>query len=636
MRVALLIASIVSSVLLAVLPAHSQSRLALVIGNSAYRNAAPLPNTQNDATDIAASLQRLGFSVKTLHNATFDDMRRALLQFGHDARGSDMAVIYFAGHGMEIGGENWLIPVDAELRSDRDAENEATSLKSVMLQVANAARLGLVILDSCRDNPFAAQMQRASRPRAVERGLARVEPTDNVLVAYAAKDGTVASDGRRRNSPFTAALPNNLETPGIEIRFLLAAVRDEVLAVTNGQQQPFVYGSLSRQAIYLNPPAQSERLAGAPPNLPPPLTEAERAWAAVQANPSVAALEAFVRRFGDSFFADLARVRIEELKRTQTAVAPQAQNTVPSPTPPPTPVAPQSASPTGEPCGSRAVVLLDPCLQPQEPPSQQAAIPSPTAGLLPSLHDPRERAERERAERQRIEAEQAEHAKAERDRIAHEQAERERLARLEQARLEEERIRREQADQPKIDAQSAVSGDLVALARPTEIASQPSSPVSGGALVRAMKIELKRVGCYSGPVDDEQLNDVTKAAMRKFSRYAKFALISDEASTDLLEAIHAKPARVCPLSCDAGTEIRGNKCVVIKPSAPLKPTTRPRDETRPSPRQQTADQKAPQPNDASRGLGGGGKSGETIFLGNQRCRLGGPGGGARREHVLCD
>jgi hypothetical protein len=143
-----------------------------------------------------------------------------------------------------------------------------------------------------------------------------------------------------------------------------------------------------------------------------------------------------------------------------------------------------------------------------------------------------------------------------------------------------------------------------------------------------MKIELKRVGCFSGLVD-EQLNDETKAAVRKFARYAKLALISDEASTDLLEAIHAKPARVCPLSCDAGTEIRGNKCVVIKPTAPPKPTTQPRDQTRPSPPQQTADQKAQQPDNASRRLIGQG----TIYLGNQRCRLGGL---SQRDRVLCD
>jgi Caspase domain len=335
MRVIMLILSFIFFTVPGATPGHAQNRVALVIGNSAYRNVTALPNPQNDATDIASSLQRLGFAVRLLHDATFDGMRRALLQFGRDAQGADMAVVYFAGHGMEIGGENWLIPVDAELRSDRDAENEAVSLKSAMLQVANAKSLGLVILDSCRDNPFAAQMQRVTRTRAVDRGLARVEPTDNVLVAYGAKDGTVASDGRGRNSPFTAALLNNLEKAGVEIRFLLASVRDEVLAATNRQQQPFVYGSLPRQEIYLKPPVKAEN-ATASPSVQQQLTEAERAWAEVRAGQNLTALEAFVRRFPDSFYADLARVRIEELKKN--TVARQTQEATPS-------VAPASNAP---------------------------------------------------------------------------------------------------------------------------------------------------------------------------------------------------------------------------------------------------------------------------------------------------
>ena len=127
------------------------SRVALVIGNGAYQKVETLPNPPNDATDIAASLGRLGFSVRTLTDARFEDMRRGLIEFGREAREADMAVVFFAGHGMEIGGENWLIPVDAELRNDTDAENEAISLRAVMLQVANARGLGLVILDACRD-----------------------------------------------------------------------------------------------------------------------------------------------------------------------------------------------------------------------------------------------------------------------------------------------------------------------------------------------------------------------------------------------------------------------------------------------------------------------------------------------------
>jgi hypothetical protein len=236
-------------------------RVALVIGNSAYRNVPVLPNPVNDAADVAAALGRLGFAVTLFTNASFDEMRRGLIAFGHDAAGADMAAVYFAGHGMEINGDNWLIPVDAELKKDIDAANEAVSLGSVMLQVSNTSSLGLVILDACRNNPFAAKMQRALALRAAIRGgFGRIEPVGNVLVAYAARDGTTALDGDGRNSPFTAALLHNIETPGVEITFMFRNVRDDVMETTGNEQQPFVYGSLSRRAIYLvGPPSSADQ-----------------------------------------------------------------------------------------------------------------------------------------------------------------------------------------------------------------------------------------------------------------------------------------------------------------------------------------------------------------------------------------
>src|SRR5262249_21276486 len=142
-------------------PANSQGRVALVIGNSNYRHVPSLANTPNDAQDIATLLQRLGFSVDRVDDGTFDAMRRGLLEFSRKARGTEMAIVYFAGHGIEVRGENWLIPVDAELKTDMDAEQEAISLRSVMLTVSTASRLGLVMLDACRNNPFAVTMQRS-------------------------------------------------------------------------------------------------------------------------------------------------------------------------------------------------------------------------------------------------------------------------------------------------------------------------------------------------------------------------------------------------------------------------------------------------------------------------------------------
>jgi hypothetical protein len=209
-------------------------------------------------------------------------MRRGLIAFGRDAAGADMATVYFAGHGMEISGENWLIPVDAELKKDSDAENEAVSLRSVILQVSNTLSLGFVILDACRNNPFVAKMSRSLALRAViSGGLGRIEPVGNVLVAYAARDGTTALDGNGRNSPFTAALLRNIETPGVEVTFVFRNVRDDVMEATRNEQQPFVYGSLSRRAIYLaGQPSSADQMspkqanagpadASAPPTMAP-------------------------------------------------------------------------------------------------------------------------------------------------------------------------------------------------------------------------------------------------------------------------------------------------------------------------------------------------------------------------------
>lgn len=227
-------------------------RVALVIGNGAYRSVPALTNPPNDAGDVAAALQRLGFAVSLIRNGGFDDMRRGLIAFGREAAGADMAAVYFAGHGMEINGDNWLIPVDAELKRDTDAANEAINLQSVMLQVSSTTSLGLVILDACRNNPFAAKMNRSIAMRAApSNGLGRIEPVGNVLVAYAARDGTTALDGDGRNSPFAAALLHNIEAPGVEVTFMFRNVRDDVMEATRNEQQPFVYGSLSRKAIYL-------------------------------------------------------------------------------------------------------------------------------------------------------------------------------------------------------------------------------------------------------------------------------------------------------------------------------------------------------------------------------------------------
>ncbi|UEM13130.1 caspase family protein [Bradyrhizobium barranii subsp. barranii] len=305
--------------LLSAQPALAQARVALVIGNGAYEKVPELPNPTRDAADIGRALERLDFKVTQVRNATAQEMRKAVVEFGRSAEMSDIAVVFYAGHGMEVGGENWLIPISAELRSDIDAESEAISLRSVSLQVSKARKLGLVILDACRNNPFAAKMKRSLSTRAVARGLAPTEPSDNVLIAYAARDGTTASDGDGRNSPFTTSLLRHIETPGLEISFLFRRVRDDVMAATRREQQPFVYGSLSKEEIYLKAPAVAAQAPAASTPAPAAPAEDEKFWQAVRTSTVAALFEEFLARYPRSDHAVEARQRIKDLKGNEVA-----------------------------------------------------------------------------------------------------------------------------------------------------------------------------------------------------------------------------------------------------------------------------------------------------------------------------
>lgn len=229
-------------------------RIALVIGNSAYENVAALPNPVRDASLVADVLKLTGFeSVTLVTNLRKDALVSALREFAARAETADWAVVYYAGHGMEVGGVNYLIPIDARIAADREIGFEAVPVDQVLNAAERARKLRLVILDACRDNPFAAQMKRTMTvaSRSVSRGLAPVEPEAGTLVVYAAKDGETALDGDGNNSPFAAAFVKNLPTPGLEVRRLFDFVRDDVMEATGRRQKPFSYGSISgRQDFY--------------------------------------------------------------------------------------------------------------------------------------------------------------------------------------------------------------------------------------------------------------------------------------------------------------------------------------------------------------------------------------------------
>lgn len=529
----------VAAVLLPQSPAFAQdpaqARVALVIGNGAYRSVPTLANPANDATDIAGSLVRLGFHVRQVRDASFDDMRKALLDFNRRARVAEVAILYFAGHGIEVGGENWLIPIDAELRTDIDVDHEAIGLRSVLPSVESASKLGLVILDACRNNPFSGKMQRTVRTRSVSRGLAQIEPSGNVLVAYAAKDGTTAADGEGRNSPFTGSLLRHLETPGLEINFLFRNVRDDVIKATRREQQPFVYGSLSRDAIYLK--------AGPATAQPSGPSADELTWAFLKDTQEQGAIRRFIERFPQSALRKEAERRLSALAAAEArkkggapaASGPSAED-----------VAWALIRDSRDPDQLRLFLLQFPNSVRRATAEERVAVlqreradtrapPPPLAG--PSAEDiawnlVSESKDPDQFRRFIEQFPEGVHRREAADRI-------ERLVAA-KAVFEQDRVRFE-AEQAKGNA---------------------PAPLDRREIARYLQFELKRVGCFDGAITG-QYTEPTRTALRNFSRLASLRLPDKEASLEALKAVREVDRRVCPVTCRTGERPDGERCVRI-------------------------------------------------------------------------
>lgn len=241
--------------------AQSGDRVALVIGMSDYQTVVKLDNTLNDARDISDTLEGIGFKVTTAFESSAAELRTLVDEFTFRAETADLALIYYAGHGVEVQGENFLIPVDADVKSNQDVQRQGISLKQLLASVEHARKMRIVILDSCRDNPFGDALDVAALEQtaaAVETtrsmgsaGLAPPSPERGTLVAFAAKDGARALDGSGDNSPFAQALMDNLVKPDLEISLMFRQVRDQVLKDTGNLQEPHTYGSLSGTPFYV-------------------------------------------------------------------------------------------------------------------------------------------------------------------------------------------------------------------------------------------------------------------------------------------------------------------------------------------------------------------------------------------------
>jgi uncharacterized caspase-like protein len=291
-------------------PALADKRVALIIGNSAYDKVAKLGNPANDAALMAETLKAAGFdNVDLRRDLKIADIRKALRDFIEKSRDADVSVVYYAGHGIEVDGVNYLIPVDAVLDRDTDIYDEALSLERVLVAVEPAKKLRLVILDACRDSPFTRSMKRTLASRAIGRGLAKVEPTSpNTLIAYASKAGSTASDGDGKNSPFTTALANHVTKPGLDLRKAFGYVRDDVLKSTGNRQEPYLYGSIGGDDLPLVP---AKPVASGPQA--DPQAAVRRDYELALQLGSRDGWEAFLRTFPEGFYADLAKGQLKKI-----------------------------------------------------------------------------------------------------------------------------------------------------------------------------------------------------------------------------------------------------------------------------------------------------------------------------------
>ena len=506
-------------------PAWAGNRVALVIGNSAYKNAAPLSNPVNDAAIVEATLKNAGFDVvQTRRDLQAIEMRRTLRDFADQARDADVAVIYYAGHGMEIEGTNYLIPVDATLERDTDVYDEAFSLDRVMLAIEPARQLRLVILDACRNNPFSEKMKRTVGSRSISRGLARIEPaTANTLVAFAAKAGSTASDGNSKNSPYAAALVKYIGTPGLDLRRVFGFVRDDVMKATGNRQEPYVYGTLGGDDVPLVPAKETAKETAKEPTREPAKEAAKEAVPSPTLRSEIRrdyelalqvgnkdALNFFIVQYPDGYYASLAKLQLAKIDAEEKRVA----------------------------AAEKA----------RQAEQEQARLVN------------------EGAQQMQL-AKAASDLKAAQEARAAAEAAKE-TAQHQAAQAEQRRVAAETAPAAKNAAPSATGQPQEAKANTdTKVAALPNPqapvpPPSPAELAKSVQSELRRVGCLTGSASGEW-DAASRRSLELFNQSAGTKFDTKTASADALDAIKLKAARVCPLICGSGLKRDGDRCVKI-------------------------------------------------------------------------
>jgi uncharacterized caspase-like protein len=479
--------------------ASAEKRIALVIGNSAYQHTPELKNPRNDAADVAAALRALKFEVIEGLDLDKRAMEVTIRKFSASLKKADVGVLFYAGHGIQVAGQNYLVPIDARLDDASGLDFEMIRLDLIHRTMERETKTNIIFLDACRDNPLSRNLARAMGTRSTDigHGLAAVESGVGTLISFSTQPGNVALDGDGRNSPFATSLVKRISAQGEDVSSILINVRNDVMQSTNNRQIPWEHSALRSKLYFGDPsgPADSTNSAGKQ-------AEVELAsWSAAKASGSISGLEYYLQRYPHGAFAGSAKLLIDQYRQEEAKRAELA---------------------------AREAEL--------KKAEQAKQLPA-----LKQAEDQRRAEEAKRAQELALARKEVQEAQA-----AVKAAEAARLAAVNAA--EEARKAAEAAKGPQAQAQ----GDAIKVA-------SLAPAVDRSTMSRLIQTELKRVGCDPGSADGAW-GPKAEEALAKFARLANVSL-SKEPTTEALQAVAAHKARVCPLVCGAGEVLTNDKCV---------------------------------------------------------------------------
>ncbi len=590
--------------------AQADKRIALVIGNSEYGPQARLSNPSNDARDIAESLKALGFETILRVDADKRHFLQALAEFERAVADADVGLFFYAGHGIQMNGSNYLVPVDAELQDDVSVRFEFVALDDVQRALERSAGVKILVLDACRNSPFTSQLARSlnasNRDIGVLRGLAPPQKARGTVIAYATQANDVATDGVDRNSPFTAALLASLREPGLEIGAMFRKVASRVYETTRGKQVPELSITLLSD-VYLNRNETDTQV-----------------WGRVRAADDPATFRDFLARFPNSFHAVDARLRLDMLERADRekdlrdrlaaleierlqaemnlrAAARAAQDAAER-----LRLEQQERERLASEVVARQRAVADVTEQLKNEIARRGQVSAQATDRerelrtrLGELEQASQKAAADLAERARASAAEA----AAKDKqiaaleLARRQAEGQVSKLTEQGRiLTEQALTNGGAQAPPALTQAPAAKPAPAAAdhepagSPTVVPTPPpvptvlpgSPPVAAGPglnqqmanlnpekptgmdegqLVLAIKTELSRLGCYSAPVDSNWQTPALRKAIADFAARTHLAKVPDSPAPQLLEDLKARNGRICGPDCGPREQESNGRCV---------------------------------------------------------------------------